>query len=406
MNPRKKSKRHGLTQAIYAKEMRETLRDKRVILGVIVFPLLITPLIMGVAAFFAGQKQLEQRSSTLQVGLLEESPFSELAHSFLHQEKLEVTQFEDRATAETAVSNRDTRAILVIKENALDDFRQNGSANLEIIYDLSNENSQNAKNRISQFIRDFSKRSLEERLKSQELPPTFTQPTKIQETSLASSESVSGFALGMFLPYLVVMAAAFGGMNSAFDICAGEKERGTMETLLVSPASRYDIVQGKLFTIFTVSLLSALCSIIGFIGAIQFGLNLLKEIANIEVSISYPTIGALILIVVPLTLLTSSGLLVVSSFARNQKEAQAYIFPFMMLVIFPAVLSSIFGAESPLYTSFIPILNTALTMKQLLGGIFDLPFFAISLASSLIYALVAMRFAAKLFQREGILFRT
>ena len=402
----KPTKHPGLTRAIYFKEMRETLRDKRVILGVIVFPLLITPLLIAAISFFGGKKAMEQQSAILQVGLLQESSFPLLAQAFLDEEKLEVATFENRAEAEASIVSRESRAILVIKESSQANFQRNKTAELEIIYDLSNELSNNAKGRINRFINDFNKRSVSERLDKEELPQSFIKPTKVEETSLASNESVSGFALGMFLPYLVVMAATFGGMNSAFDICAGEKERGTMETLLVSPASRYDIVQGKLFTIFSVSLLSALCSIIGFVGAIQFGINLLKQIADFDIEISYINIGALILIVVPLTLLTSSGLLVVSSFARNQKEAQAYIFPFIILVIFPAMLSSIFGAESPLYTAFIPILNTALTMKQLLGGIFQFPFFAISLVSSLIYALLAMRFATHLFQKESILFRT
>src|SRR5690606_7296306 len=116
-------------------------------------------------------------------------------------------------------------------------------------------------------------------------------------------------------------------------------------------------------------------------------------------------LAALLAIVAPLSLLTSSGLLLVSSFARNQKEAQAYIFPFIAIVVFPAVLSSILGAESPLYTAFIPVLNVALSMKQILSNVFDLKYFCISLAASLAYAALGMRVAVALFQRETILFR-
>ena len=201
------------------------------------------------------------------------------------------------------------------------------------------------------------------------------------------------------------MGAAFGGMTTAFDLCAGEKERGTMETLLVSPASRYQIVQGKLLAIFVISLGAAVCFLGGFLLPIQSGLSLFKEAIGDSISISYQTVGTMLIIVVPLALLTSSGLLAISAFARNQKEAQTYIFPFIIAILFPAMLSSILGAENPLYTAFIPVLNIALTMKQILSNTFEATYFALSLGSSIAYALIAMRAVTALFQRESILFR-
>jgi sodium transport system permease protein len=98
--------------------------------------------------------------------------------------------------------------------------------------------------------------------------------------------------------------------------------------------------------------------------------------------------------------------LVISSFARNQKEAQTYILPFFSIVILPAVLSTVLGAESHIFTAFIPILNISLTMKQIFGDLFDPLYFGISLATSFLYAFLAMRLAASFFQREQILFRT
>lgn len=394
-----------LTLVVFLKEMRETLRDKRVLLGVIVSPLLLTPALIAAIGFFAGQKTMDMRRAEVVAGVYQESDFTALRSYLEDAEKLRVQNLDSREAAEAAIVNRELRAALIFPAGANDDFEKGGSVSVEILYDQANERSENAKNRLMSLIRSFNQEAVKSRLAGAGLPPTFVRPTAIVQTSLADQESVGGFILSMILPYLVVISAAFGGINTAFDIGAGEKERGTMETLLVSPASRYEIVQGKLFTIFSISLLSSCCALLGIILPIVSGLALFKEVLGTAIAFDVTSILAMLLIVVPLALLTSSALLVVSSFARNQKEAQAYIFPFISVVIFPAVLSTILGAESPLFTAFIPVLNITLTMKQILGNVFDFQYFAISLVTSLVYALAAMRLAASLFQRESILFR-
>lgn len=396
----------SLTKVIFLKELRETLRDKRVILGVVVSPLLLTPCLMGAIMFFASKKAVEQQTATLEIGIYQEASFPELTDYIESRDTLEITTFGSREASIEAIKSFKSRAIVVIPEGAREIFNNNGSAPIEILYDQANENSGNAHNRLRGILRDFNKEQTKLRLISSNLDESFIHPTKIESTSIAEKSAVVGFALSMFLPYLVVMGAAFGGLNTAFDLCAGEKERGTMETLLVSPASRYEIVKGKLYTIFVVSLISAICSIIGIVIAMAFGGKIIETIFGEALQISYLNLAALVIIVVPLALLSSAALLLVSTFARNPKEAQAYIFPFVAIFLFPAVLSSILGAESPLYTSLIPVLNIALSMKQLLGNAFDLTFFSLALASSLFYAWLSIRLVASFFQKETILFRS
>lgn len=395
----------SLASTIFKKELRETLRDKRVVLGVIVSPLLVTPLLIGAIFFFAGKKSIELQTATLDIGLVEEAAFPELTDFLDSQDNLNLTRFETRAEAKDSLQALQIRAALVIPAPAREAFVSDDSAPIELLFNNANENSSNAHNRLKSLFASFNQNALQRRLEERGLEKSFIQPTQLTETNIAETEAMVGFALSMILPYLVVMGAAFGGITTAFDLCAGEKERGTMETLLVSPASRRDIVQGKLFAIFVISLISAICSILGILIVMVFGGQVAKSLIDQELAFSYANLAALVLIVIPLSLLTSAALLLLSSFARNQKEAQAYLFPLIAIALFPAVLSSILGAESPLYTAFIPILNIALAMKQLLGNVFDLNFFCIALGSSLVYAILAMQTATKLFQRETILFR-
>lgn len=396
----------SLTKVIFLKELRETLRDKRVILGVIVSPLLLTPCLMGAVMFFGSKKAVEQQSATLEVGIYQEAEFPELTQAIEANESLEITRYQSREESIEAIKTTASRAVVVIPSEARDTFLAQGSAPIEILYDPANENSSNAHGRLRGILGDFNKQQTQARLESAQLDPSFIQPTQITSTSVAESSAVSGFVLSIFLPYIVIMGAAFGGLNTAFDLCAGEKERGTMETLLVSPASRQDIVRGKLYTIFVVSLISAICSILGIVAAISFGQQIVTSLFGESFSISYLNLAALVAIVVPLALLSSAALLLVSTFARNPKEAQAYIFPFIVIFLFPAALSFVFDAESPLYVGFIPVLNIALSMKQLLSDAFDLPFFTVTLASSLAYAWVSIRLVASFFQKETILFRS
>lgn len=394
-----------MTKTVYLKEMRETLRDKRVVIGVVVFPLLVMPILLAAVTFFATKKVIDQQTSTMVVQVIQEGDFPQLLDHIEADNSLKVEPASSRASSIAAIEDRSVRAAIVIKSDSQIAFDRDKTANLEIIYDQANEKSEAARQRLRKLLDSFNRQAIEARLQSKELASEFIRPTEVKETSIASKESMGGFILGAFLPYLVVMGAAFGGMTTAFDLCAGEKERGTMETLLVSPASRYEIVMGKLFTIFTISLCSALCLLAGFIIPIQSGLSFFSDAIGNSISISYTSIFAILAIVAPLALLTSSGLLAVSSFARNQKEAQTYIFPFMMAVLFPAMLSSILGAESPFYTAFIPILNIALTMKQVLAGSHTSAYFVTALGSSFIYAFIAVRMVTHLFQRESILFR-
>ncbi|MBC2606057.1 ABC transporter permease [Pelagicoccus albus] len=396
----------NLAKIIFLKELKETLRDKRVILGVIVSPLLLTPCLMGAAMFFASKKAVDQQTATLEVGIYEETAFPELTEYIESNDSLAVTRYDSRERSMDALKAFESRAIVVIAPEAREVFLANGSAPVEIIYDQANENSGNAHGRLRGILNEFNREQIQQRLAASNLDESFVKPTELKSTNIADKSAMVGFALSMFLPYLVVMGAAFGGLNTAFDLCAGEKERGTMETLLVSPASRYEIVKGKLFTIFAVSLISAICSILGIVIALTFGGQILENIFGQSLQLSYLNLAALVIIVVPLALLSSSALLLVSTFARNPKEAQAYIFPFVAVFLFPAVISSIIGAESPLYTSLIPVLNIALSMKQLLGNAFDLTFFSLALVSSIAYAWASIRLVAAFFQRESILFRS
>ncbi|MGH8018684.1 MAG: ABC transporter permease, partial [Opitutaceae bacterium] len=321
-------------------------------------------------------------------------------------ETLLIRPLETLEAAEKAVREHHVRAALVLPENTAEELAAGRNIQAGILFDGASDKSRNALSRLENLVRDIAHAEVTRRLVDEGLDRSVLEPIKHQPRDLAQKEKTGGFILGIFLPYIVILSASFGGMTSAFDLCAGEKERGTMETLLVSPASRHEIILGKLATIAIVSVCAALCAIAGLVAAMHGGFTLASHLFDASLAISYPAVGAMLLIVIPLALMTSALLLVVSTFARNQKEAQAYVFPFMILIMLPAILSSVLGPENNPGLSFVPILNTALAMKQVLAGLTDPAFLAIAVISSAIYAALAMRLAVWMFERENILFRT
>jgi sodium transport system permease protein len=290
--------------------------------------------------------------------------------------------------------------------DAVNSLKDGKNTTAEILFDTSSDRSRNARGRLWDVLNKFIEKEVARRLANKGLDRETLNPMEGSQVDVASKEDTSGFVLGMILPYIVIIMASVGGMTTAFDTCAGEKERGTMETLLVSPASRHEIVLGKLWTISTVSIAAAFFAVCGIVLAFQGVVLVAAEFApDLGVSVSYTAVAAMLVFVVPLSLMTSSLLLVVSAFARNQKEAQAYVFPFMILVMLPALLSNFISQDPSFGFSLVPILNTALVMKKVLVGTFDWPFLCTAIISSGVYAALTMKVATAMFEKESVLFR-
>ena len=388
---------------IYEKEMRETLRDKRVLFGVFISPLLITPLLLVVIGYFANRKAAEKRAEVLTIAVVGAPAM--LQEALARTPSISLLLVEAAQEADALIAQRKARAALIAPPEAEQALANNQTLALELVFDPSNEKSIAAMRRVQDALEEFNRATTGERLKRLNLDTSLVTPTTLTKRSVASDKNIGG--LIPLLPYLIVMMAAFGGMTSAFDLGAGEKERGTMETLLVSPATRTEIILGKTLTIVTVSFASALFNIIGLVGSFAIVLSYFApQLTQGKIAISYTAVAVMTLVTLPLTLLTSSLLMILSAFARNQKEAQSYSLPFVMVVILPAVLSLFVGDESPLGMSLIPLLNCALAIKQALSGSLTVGFFALTFLSSALYAILAMAVCTALFNREEILFRS
>jgi sodium transport system permease protein len=225
---------------------------------------------------------------------------------------------------------------------------------------------------------------------------------------------VTGRALGGIVPYIIILMCLVGAMFPAIDLTAGEKERGTMETILASSVGRLDLVLGKFFTVMTASVATVVLSLasLAFTATVivprmagEASGDMEELVAMAQAADPRGILGLLVLIL-PLTMLFSAVLMSVALFARSHREAQQYVGPLPMVVIIPAMIGLLPGTELTAKTALIPITSTSLAGKELLAGSFDWGALAVIFGSSCLYAVIALIVAVKQFQREEVLFRT
>ncbi len=218
--------------------------------------------------------------------------------------------------------------------------------------------------------------------------------------------------LGGLVPYFVILLCLTGAMYPAMDLTAGEKERGTIETILCSPVSRTHLVLGKFLMVLTASIATAVLAIASMAVSFGVGKKLLLAFTNgsadsaLQITITGKAMASIFFVVLPLAVFFSAALLALSLFAKSFKEAQSYISPLMIVVVLPAVASLLPGVELNASLALIPVLNTSLVSKEIITGTYHWNLIALIFLSSSVYAGIALAIAVKLFQREDVLFRS
>jgi sodium transport system permease protein len=200
-------------------------------------------------------------------------------------------------------------------------------------------------------------------------------------------------------------------MYPAMDLTAGEKERGTIETILASPVGRTELVAGKFLMVLTASVATAMLSLGSFAVTFSVPLKMMKEFGRaagggMSFVISGKGVAAVFFMVLPLAVMFSAALLAISLLARSYKEAQSYIQPLVIVVILPAVAALLPGVELNAKLALIPILNTSLVSKEILTGNYPWGMILLIFGSSCLYAVAALGVAVAAFKRESVLFRT
>jgi sodium transport system permease protein len=395
---------------IFKKEIIDTLRDRRTLIFMLAVPIAAIPILMTVLSQLLMGRIEEERERT-SVVLIQGADFlpEDLQADLTGAEDLSI-EFESGSDLDGGIEKvkaGDVDALVIIPRSFDNAIALESPTEVEIYYDEAEIRSEFAVDRIDSILKEFRKQTVAMRLQSREISEDVVRPFEIFSRNVASAKKLAGQTIGSMLPYLIILMCFMGAIYPAIDLAAGEKERGTLETLLVSPASRGEFVAGKYLVILTTGIVAALLAM----ASLTFSLNymageMLKtttEMLSLEFDLT--TVVLIFLVVFPMAGIFAAILLSVSIFARSFKEAQSYITALNMLVILPAFVSVLPGVRLDFSMALIPVVNVSLIIKDAISGTIEWKFVIVAFASTNVLAAATLYFAKKWFERESVLFR-
>jgi sodium transport system permease protein len=345
------------------------------------------------------------RERKLKVGLILNGNTEEFKQMLLESDGVKIVEgiSVDEGKALVTVDSLD--AVIVLEPEFDKRVEDLASGRIDL-YFRAPERRSIERNRLSELMESLEKRLRSIRFENLKLDESIIETIDVSEHNLATMKERIAEVVGGFLPYLFIIFCFTGSMYPAIDLAAGEKERGTLETLLTSPAGRAQILLGKFWVVVLTGILAAIISIVGmYIGVLQMReipAELLKTILTI---LEFRSIALLISLLFPLTVFFAAILLSLSIFAKSFKEAQSIITPMMLLVIIPAFIGLLPGMKLTTQTAIIPILNVSLATKAIIAGTISGFLLTLVYASLVIYAAVSLYACSKLFKLESTLFR-
>jgi len=390
---------------LFTKEIIGAVRDRRTLILTVFFPLLFYPLIVGVMGHFttAEQNKLENAVPTVIVIDQADDPvFTE----HLRSEDGFSPFYETDLDQGLADLHAKLASVLMVVQK-----RTGGPGlglDVTLYYDHSDQMALLGASRVQKFLERYLKDVLRKKLDALGLDyDKLSPPLTVTAKDTESSESTGRMILSRILPYFMVLAILTGAMGLGAEITAGEKERGTIATLLVSQLSRTEIVLGKFFAVLTVSLVSSLLSAVGLlIGVRFFGGGLAPAGAQATFSLGLSDFGWMLGVLLPLAVILAALVIIVGSFARNQKEASAYLAPIYMVIVLVGIVSMTGGVSFVGTRFLIPVANALYALQEIITNDLNFQHLIYTLAANVICGGILIAASIELFKRETILFRS
>ncbi len=391
--------------AIFKKELTDVLRDKRTLFFMIVIPVIVMPLIFIGSIKFQEYQSKKSDEKVLNIGLINKTSDSQIRDYLLDQKGVYLVEDIDLDSLELGIKNDSLQGGLYIHKNFINDISANAMGEVEVYY-KSSDLMRKAKNRINNALEIYKNKVVSERLSQFNVDKDLLEPLDIINKDISTKKETIGKAIGGLIPYMLVIFIFLGAMYPAIDLGAGEKERGSLETLLSSPATKFEITVGKLMVVSLAGMVSGLISVVGISAPFYFLGNIPDQIKSTVLEIISPfIIVSVIILMIPIAIFFASMLLSISFYARSFKEAQSLMGPLNIIIIVPLMLTLGPGIEIDHITALIPLINVGLLTKEILAGSAQPIYFIETLSSLLFFAAIGIRFSVYWFNKENTIFR-
>lgn len=434
------------TRLVFRREICDQWRDRRTLFTIVVMPMVLYPL-MGMAMLQTAQflrhepprvLWINENTGPASLAVIDDVTTGESASTrdFIvvsadQADQALIDRFrnildlddEEQARRELERAMKDSGFDLIVRNLPDADtigttrLLQNDSAfsqpvNIQLYANSASDQSAMAAAKMKNAIDQWKGVAIRQRLAELNVNPESLVSIKLQTTDVAAVSTRKAAMWAKILPFIVLVWALTGAFYPAIDLCAGEKERGTLETLLCSPAQRSEIVTGKLLTVFTFSVATAVLNLLSMTATGLFVMGRLGSASGgLPFDVGVPPLTAipwLIVGLLPISALFSCLALALASFARSSREGQYYLIPLMMSLLPLMMLSMLPSAQLDLGTSLIPVTGMLLLLRSLMLSEFGIAFQYAGpvLAITLICCWLSARWAVYQFNNESVLFRS
>jgi sodium transport system permease protein len=378
------------------KELRDSLRDRRALWSIL-FSVVIGPVLIGFMMNRLADRQRNADSVRIPIVGMNRAP---ALVNWLNQQS-GVHVVEGPTEAEKAVRDQREAVVLIVPDDFAERFRSSRPAPLQLVADSSRNDVRPSVQRVQILLQQYAAEISSLRLIMRGVSPAAVRPLAIEEIEVSTAQQRAAQIL-TFIPMFIMVAGFVGGMQIATDSTAGERERGSLEPLLVNPAPRIAFVAGKwmaatLAAVASVCLTTVLCA--------QLTRLLRLEDMGIRLEIGPEHVAPIMLAVAPMCLFTASLQAAVATLARSFKEAQTYMGVLILGPMLPGVLSSLYPLGNAAWTYAVPMLGPYVLLTDVLGGrVPDATAFLTSAGTCLLASAILIQVTTRLFKSEQIIF--
>lgn len=388
---------------LFKRELTDILRDKKTLFMMLVVPIIIYPLLIIGMAFLMSSVMNSQAEKTYLVAFDGEDELSAKIADIIENNpdklsyKLEIVQKSDCKKA--------------LEAGDIDIYVSKASdGRIALCYLSAKDRSNTALDSLTDAFEIYREELQKERIDEAGLDADYLlNPIHYEGEDLSSTEESVGNMIGSIIPFFIVTMILLGALYPSIDVTAGEKERGTLETLLTLPITNFEMIMSKFLAVSCIACVSAILNVFSMGGAMAFLVSSSMSLAeNINLEIHYETFipGILFTLVVMVffALLVTAVCMCTCVFAKNFKEANNYVTPVMLIFMFGSYAAMIPDLELTAQTAAIPIVNVALLVEGLFQFHYNYGLFAIVLFSNVAYSLLAILVLGKIYNSEAVLF--
>jgi sodium transport system permease protein len=394
---------------VFKKEIKELVRDKKTMFFMIALPILFFPVIIGITTYFSSKAISEAESKVLKLSIVNSDYASDISEALAQSEFFNIKPIPEGVKPEDWVKEENVDFVIAMPQNYSQRLLEGGQMAFTIYLNDAGFNrvTKRLKEVLDPFVEAQQKEAFATLNLDDEQQTALLKPMELKKVDVADKRENVGEKIGGFIPYLLFILCLQGAMIPATDLGAGEKERGTLETLLLSPIERHQLVLGKFFAIALAGVTSALITVFSMAvwGIVLSQGMAIKFVTDFMGAISALDFILIFLMLVPVVSIFSSVLLSLSVYARSFKEAQGYMAPLMFIVIVPIIMSLLPGVELKGGWAWVPLTNVSLAIKELVKGTMDYFQLIAIFVSTAAIAAGALGFSVFWFNKEKVLFR-